>query len=84
MKSSRGNIRGWRTAIYGPTNPYGRQWVVPLAPIAVRMAFVGWMLLRRDRRLRKIGHCLACAYDLRMSGADAACSECGSWKRIAG
>lgn len=67
--------------ILGPAN-MGQRVTIPLLPVALGMTIGGWAIYRRDRRLSRIGHCLACGYDLRTLALESACPECGTWKRI--
>ena len=67
--------------ILGPAN-MGQSLTIPLLPVALALTGAGWAVYRRDRRLSRIGHCLACGYDMRTLAMESNCPECGAWKRI--
>lgn len=67
--------------ILGPAN-MGQRVTIPLLPVALALTIVGWAIYRRDQRLSRIGHCLACGYDMRTLSLESNCPECGAWKRI--
>ena len=74
---------GYRMAT--PLTPKGVAGItlaIPLWPLFVPPAIAALYLFRRDRRLRHVGHCLRCQYDLRTIPQDALCPECGSNARI--
>ncbi|HSI34931.1 MAG: hypothetical protein ACAI43_27060 [Phycisphaerae bacterium] len=51
-------------------------WLVLLVTqVSPAIAFVRW---RRRRRLRRVGSCPKCGYDLRGHAAGARCPECGT------
>jgi hypothetical protein len=67
---------------FRPKGVSGVTSAIPLWPLFLPPTFAAWYLFRRDRRLRHIGHCLKCQYDLRSIPTNALCPECGSHKRI--